>query len=105
MALETKKPKNRYSLNFSNDPEYLKEFCMQQSNLTDTIRYLIEEEIKKNGMRNLQEYIPAVRPKLEIDKGYSDENSTENESIELIESEKKQPEIKAEKVIPDCYKD
>lgn len=37
------------------------EFINMQSNLSDTILYLIEKEIAKNGIRNLQMIIPAVR--------------------------------------------
>jgi hypothetical protein len=32
-----------------------------QSNLMDSLRYLIENEIKSNGVRNLQAYIPVER--------------------------------------------
>ncbi|OIJ11829.1 hypothetical protein BKP37_15445 [Anaerobacillus alkalilacustris] len=32
-----------------------------QLNLMDSIRYLIENEIKENGIRNLQNFIPANR--------------------------------------------
>lgn len=57
---DTKK-ENRYSLNLNNDHDLIKIFCDSQSNFTDTVRYLIEEEIKRNGIRNLQEYIPPMR--------------------------------------------
>lgn len=33
-----------------------------QSNLMDSIRYLIENEIRLNGIRNLQHFIPSDRP-------------------------------------------
>lgn len=32
-----------------------------QSNLMDSIRYLIENEVRHNGVRNLQQLIPAER--------------------------------------------
>ncbi|MDF2653232.1 MAG: hypothetical protein K0Q73_9037 [Paenibacillus sp.] len=32
-----------------------------QTNLMDSIRYLIENELKQNGVRNLQAYVPAER--------------------------------------------
>ena len=32
-----------------------------QDNLTDSLRFLIEREISENGIRNLQEYVPATR--------------------------------------------
>jgi len=99
MAKDNKNPTNRYSLNFSNDGDCLKEFCLKQSNLTDSIRYLIEEEIKKNGIRNLQEFIPAVRPKLDFDVTDKMDISSENSK------EKNNEKIEKELNIPDCYKD
>jgi hypothetical protein len=33
-----------------------------QTNLMDSIRYLIENEIRLNGVRNLQHFIPSDRP-------------------------------------------
>lgn len=39
------------------------EFLEIQDNLGDSIRYLIQKEIAENGVRNLQEYIPAKRNK------------------------------------------
>jgi hypothetical protein len=41
--------------------ESLIEFVNKQSNLNDTIKYLIEKEIFQNGSRNLQNFIPAIR--------------------------------------------
>lgn len=38
-----------------------------QTNLMDSIRYLVENEIKQNGVRNLQAYIPMERPGLQDD--------------------------------------
>lgn len=32
-----------------------------QTNLMDSIRYLVENEIRQNGVRNLQTYIPMER--------------------------------------------
>lgn len=32
-----------------------------QTNLMDSLRYLVENEIVKNGVRNLQTFIPAER--------------------------------------------
>ena len=99
MAKEEKNPTHRYSLNFSNDAICLKEFCQKQSNLTDSIRYLIEEDIKKNGIRNLQESIPAVRPKLEIDNGEKESNISE------ISEKKGQHKTEKKTIISDCYDD
>jgi len=37
----------------------------RQSNLMDSIRYLVENEIRQNGVRNLQSYIPMERTGLQ----------------------------------------
>lgn len=57
-----KKWENQITIRFKNsiDPRVI-EFLNIQGNKTDTIAYLIEEELKKNGMRNLQKIIPLVR--------------------------------------------
>lgn len=36
-----------------------------QTNLMDSIRYLVENEIRQNGVRNLQAYIPMERTGLQ----------------------------------------
>lgn len=59
--MEKKNKTNRYSLNFGKAHEKIVEWCEYQTNFSDAIKYLIEEEMKKNGIRNLQEYIPSVR--------------------------------------------
>lgn len=41
------------------------EWINRQSNLSDAIRYLIEDDIKQHAIRDLQEYIPAKRKSLE----------------------------------------
>ncbi len=41
--------------------EKLIKFVNLQSNLTDTIRYLLEKEISQNGIRDLQQIIPSKR--------------------------------------------
>lgn len=102
MARDIKEPTYRYSLNFSNDEDYIKEFCKKQSNLTDAIRYLIEEDIKKNGIRNLQEYIPAVRSRLDLTINVETDPLVENSFEEKRVIDKKN-DIKLN--IPDCYKD
>ena len=50
-TVATKKDESETVLNWLN----------AQSNLSDSIRYLIENDIIQNGVRNLQEYIPAIR--------------------------------------------
>lgn len=51
----------RFSVRLKNDE--LIEFVNKQSNLNDTITYLIEKEIAENGIRDLQNVIPAKRDK------------------------------------------
>ncbi|OIJ21852.1 hypothetical protein BKP45_03925 [Anaerobacillus alkalidiazotrophicus] len=51
ISLKTKKTEAEEILNWINS----------QSNLMDSIRYLIENEIRENGVRNLQNFIPANR--------------------------------------------
>ncbi len=52
----------RYSIRLSKDCEFdLKKFAETQSNFSDSVRYLIEKEISKNGIRNLQEIVPRKR--------------------------------------------
>lgn len=46
-------------------------FVAMQSNITDTILYLIQKEIAQNGIRDLQTIIPRIR---DID-NFFDENS------------------------------
>ncbi|MGD9678937.1 MAG: hypothetical protein AB7V16_11405 [Vulcanibacillus sp.] len=57
----SKKHENRFSINIKKDKPHVIEFCSLQSNLNDTISYLIEKEIAENGIRNLQLYIPSSR--------------------------------------------
>ncbi|WP_144646581.1 hypothetical protein [Priestia megaterium] len=45
------------------DPEILK-WAEKQNEIGDAIRYLIEEEIRKNGIKDLSQHIPAKRLKL-----------------------------------------
>ena len=48
----------RFKNNVEND---ILKFTEVQSNFSDTIYYLIQKEIHENGVRNLNEIIPAVR--------------------------------------------
>ena len=52
-----------------------------QDNITDSIRYLIEQEILNEGIRNLQEYIPAVRKNKKIKVKYIEHKEKELSSI------------------------
>ena len=45
-----------------NEAPAVMEWINSQSNLVDSIRYLIENEIRVNGVRNLQHVIPSHRP-------------------------------------------
>lgn len=42
------------------------EWMQIQSNLNDSLRWLMEQEVRTNGLRNLQMYIPAKRPMLTL---------------------------------------
>ncbi|MGC4377212.1 hypothetical protein WD019_09785 [Fictibacillus sp. Mic-4] len=57
-----KKPGDNISLKTKkNESPLIIEWINGQTNLMDSIRYLIENEIAANGVRNLQNYIPAER--------------------------------------------
>lgn len=43
-----------------------------QTNLMDSIRYLIENEIRLNGVRNLQRFVPADRTAVPIAASYDE---------------------------------
>lgn len=51
----------RFSVRLKNDE--LITFVNKQSNLNDTITYLLEKEIAENGIRDLQNVIPSKRDK------------------------------------------
>ncbi len=55
ISLKTKKNENTLVMSWLNS----------QSNLMDSIRYLVECEISRNGVRNLQTCIPAERGELQ----------------------------------------
>ncbi|WP_325176696.1 hypothetical protein [Paenibacillus alkalitolerans] len=58
-----KKPGENISLKTKkNESAAVMEWLNSQTNLMDSIRYLIENEIRMNGVRNLQLTIPAERP-------------------------------------------
>lgn len=57
-----KKPGDNISLKTKkNEAPAIIDWINSQTNLMDSIRYLIENEIRENGVRNLQNYIPAER--------------------------------------------
>jgi hypothetical protein len=51
ISLKTKKTEDPAVMNWIN----------AQTNLMDSLRYLVENEIARNGVRNLQAFIPAER--------------------------------------------
>ncbi|GGF93513.1 hypothetical protein [Paenibacillus abyssi] len=59
---KTKQPGDNISLKTkkTEDPAVMK-WINEQSNLMDSLRYLIENEIVQNGVRNLQMFIPVER--------------------------------------------
>lgn len=59
---KTKSPGDNISLKTKKNEEPLvMAWLNAQTNLMDSIRYLIENEIRQNGVRNLQTYIPMER--------------------------------------------
>jgi len=59
---KTKQPGENFSLKTrkTEDPLVM-EWINSQTNLMDSFRYLIEREIARNGIRNLQAVIPSER--------------------------------------------
>lgn len=50
------------SISFPSEPEKeIMDFINLQSNLSDTVYYLLQKEIAENGIRNLQQWIPQER--------------------------------------------
>lgn len=76
------------------------EFIETQSNLNDTIRYLIEKEVYTNGIRDIVKYIPAMR-----DEEYFNFNNEElcsrpinvnkNTEVKSIKKESEDPGIRS----------
>jgi hypothetical protein len=59
---KTKQPGENISLKTKKTEDLsVMQWLNVQSNLMDSLRYLIENEIKSNGVRNLQAYIPVER--------------------------------------------
>lgn len=59
---KVKQPGDNISLKTKkNESAAIMEWINSQSNLMDSIRYLIENEISAKGIRNLQNFIPAER--------------------------------------------
>lgn len=65
--MKEKKPGDHIILRLKNtESPLILEWINSQSNLSDSIRYLVEEEIKAHSVRDLQEHIPAKRKPLEV---------------------------------------
>jgi hypothetical protein len=45
------------------------EWINMQDEVADAIRFCVEEEIRRNGLRNLARVIPSKRPPLEVGRG------------------------------------
>ncbi|WHY72346.1 hypothetical protein [Fictibacillus enclensis] len=62
MMKKQKKPGDNISLKTKkNEAPAIIDWINSQTNLMDSIRYLVENEIKANGVRNLQQHVPADR--------------------------------------------
>lgn len=92
-----KKDPNQFSIRFPKtaDKRIIK-FLEKQSNKADSLAFLIEQEILNNGIRNLQEHIPAVR-ELPEQLGIEKEEKTQIENNKNIES--------SESSIDACFED
>jgi hypothetical protein len=93
--------KTAYTFKFSkNENLLIKEFCEEQSNFNDAVRYLIEKEIAENGVRDLSEIVPKKRsvivstPTTNTIKDPAEKNENNIEVKEKLKHEE----------IPDCYK-
>jgi len=87
MTLKDKKPGDHVILRLKNqESPMIIDWMNAQSNLSDAIRYLIEEEIKAHDVRDLQEYIPAKRKPLQNHekKHTVEENEQAQESVEPV---------------------
>lgn len=95
-----KKNRNQFSIRFPNSTdERIIEFLEKQSKQVDTISYLIEEEIKKNGIRDLQKFIPAVR---ELPKDLNvNEEKKEISNLDPKKDQKENPDMN----IASCFED
>ena len=107
--------------------EQVEQFIINQSNLSDSIMFLIEQEIVKNGIRDLGKFIPQDRTaeywdnylrKIAQDKNKTNTNKTKevvqktvpnlsfSESNPVdVEKEKKEKKEVEQIIIPSCYDD
>lgn len=75
----------------------------EQGNLSDSLRYLIEQEIKQNGIRNLQKHIPAVRDPISLE--VLDVKEPKRDTVRIIlDDENEKPKNTVDKSLIDEYK-
>ncbi|WP_061311269.1 hypothetical protein [Clostridium botulinum] len=123
--MENKKPKTYTYRTKKEEHPYVVDWLEGQSNLNDAIRFLIEEDIKKNGVRDLSKYIPAIRSlpnapspnvikKMDNVKKHEEEKQIQQEEKEIEVQKVKEKEIEKEvnnddnndnnfDDIPSCY--
>ncbi|HEX7063513.1 MAG TPA: hypothetical protein VF199_00465 [Bacillales bacterium] len=106
MAMKDKKPGDHIILRLkNNESPLILDWINHQSNLSDAIRFLVEEEIKAHAVRDLQEYIPAKRKPLEaaveeaaseeVPSGPAQSSAVESEPVPMqgVTSEEPEPKI------------
>ena len=96
--------------------EQVEQFIINQSNLSDSIMFLIEQEIVKNGIRDLGKFIPQDRTaeywdnylrKIAQDKNKTNTNKTKEvvqKTVSNLDVEKEKKEVE-QIIIPSCYDD
>jgi hypothetical protein len=96
--------------------EQVEQFIINQSNLSDSIMFLIEQEIVKNGVRDLGKFIPQDRTaeywdnylrKIAQDKNKTNTNKTKEvvqKTVSNLDVEKEKKEAE-QIIIPSCYDD
>lgn len=88
----------RVMLTFKQDTEQACiKFIEMQDNYTNAIRYLILKEIKENGYRNLNKFIPAQVTEEYFDYNYSSGNNNNNNITDNLKKDYSINEVKQEK--------
>lgn len=84
---KTKQPGDNISLKTkkTEDPSVMN-WINAQTNLMDSLRYLIENEILHNGVRNLQAFIPMERNVLIVNPSHQDRSMSDYRSESLPEA-------------------
>ena len=81
-----------------NESKEVLDFMETQSNLNDTIRYLMEKEIAENGIRDIINFIPARRT-IESLKSFIKSEANTNSVPQLIVSVKDEKLVENEEAI------